>query len=113
MWGTVLPLICPPTCKGPCATGQVNTGWVRSRHGLGTQESLSCPPSEDINVAMKVLCLCAALPTQKNYCLGVKACLRQAEDWQDREDFILMVSLYQCDIYACVRALVCVHIYLL
>lgn len=62
---------------------------------------------------MKVLYLCTAIPTQKNYYLSVKACLRQAEDQQEREDCILMVSLYQCDIYACVRALACMHVYLL
>ena len=62
---------------------------------------------------MKALYLCTGILTQKNYCLSVKACLRQTEDWQETEDCILMVSLYHCDIYACVCALVCVHVYLL
>lgn len=62
---------------------------------------------------MKVLYLCTAIPTQENYGPSVKKYIKQTVGWQEREDCILMVSLYQCDICACMRALVCMHLYLL
>jgi len=79
---------------------------------LTLRMNLSCPPTEDIDIALKVLYLCRAIPTQENSCPSVKACLGQTENWEEREDCILMVSPYQCNISASMRVLTCVHIYL-